>query len=208
MKALCIYDRRLGREVIRRDHTWLELQRKRLDTSMPGYIDKVRQRFKHEMPKGPQHSPYWAAPRIYRKSAQHTIPDNESLILDDKCKQSVQQVIGSILYYGRAIDETTLTALRSIASEQSRAMEMREVKCMQPLDYLATHLDTTIRSRASAMVLNIHSNASYFSESRAHSHLAGCFFLRDMPEDGKPIFLNGAIHVMCRILKTVVASAA
>ena len=42
----------------------------------------------------------------------------------------------------------------------------------------------------------------------ARSCSAEYFFLWDMPEHGKPIFLNGAIHVMCGILKIVVASAA
>ena len=70
------------------------------------------------------------------------------------------------------------------------------------------HPDIKIRYYASDMILNVHSDASYLSESRARSRLAGYFFLGDMPQDGKPIFLNGAIHVMCSILKIVVASAA
>ncbi len=121
---------------------------------------------------------------------------------------NVQQVIGSILYYGRAIDETTLSALSSIVSKQAKATEMTEVKCMQLLDYLATYTDTTVCFRTSAMILNINSDASYLSESRACSRLAGYFFLGDMLEDGKPIFLNGVIHIMCGILKIDVVLAA
>ena len=120
----------------------------------------------------------------------------------------MQQVIDSILYYGRVIDKTTLLALSSIASKQVKALEITKIKYMQILDYLATYPNATVPLSASAMILNIHSDASYLSESRAHSRLAGYFFLGDMPEDGKPIFLNGAIHVMCGILKILVASAA
>ncbi len=132
---------------------------------MSGYIDKVRQQFKHDMPKQSQHRHYKAAPKVYGTSAQDTISDDKSPLLNDKQKRNVQQVIGSILYYGRAIDETTLPALGSIASEQAKATEMPELKCMQLLDYLATHPDATVRFRASVMVLNIHSDASYLSES-------------------------------------------
>ncbi len=96
------------------------------------------------MPKRPQHSPYRTTPRVYRKSAQDTIPDKESPILDEKRKRNVQQVIGIILYYGRAIDKTTLPALSSIASGQAKTAEMTEVKCMQLLDYLATHPDVPV----------------------------------------------------------------
>ena len=59
------------------------------------------------------------------------------------------------------------------------------------------------------MILNIHSNASYLSERHAGSRTGGIFFLGDLPEDGKPITLNGAFHVHSGIIvKHVVASGA
>eukprot|EP00804_Cyclotella_cryptica_P008022 CCRYP_004538-RB/>CCRYP_004538-RB protein AED:0.45 eAED:0.39 QI:0/-1/0/1/-1/0/1/0/221 len=58
------------------------------------------------------------------------------------------------------------------------------------------------------MVLNIHSDASYLTESNACSRIAGHFFLGSVPIDKTPITLNGAIYVFCGILKFVVASAA
>ena len=36
-----------------------------LDISMPGYIKKVLQKYKHETPPRPQHSPYVIAPKKY-----------------------------------------------------------------------------------------------------------------------------------------------
>ncbi len=44
---------------------------------------------------------------------------------------------------------------------------MQKVK--QLLDYLATYPDATIRFKASDMILNIHSDASYLSKSDARS---------------------------------------
>ena len=76
------------------------------------------------------------------------------------------------------------------------------------LDYLATNPNATIRYHASKMILNIHSDASYLSEPNAKSRASGRFFLVDLPIDGKPILLNGAIHTLAMILKFVAASAA
>ena len=58
------------------------------------------------------------------------------------------------------------------------------------------------------MILNIHSDASYLTEQGAKSRASGHFFMGSKPVDGQPIFLNGAIHTLCTILKFVAASAA
>jgi hypothetical protein len=76
------------------------------------------------------------------------------------------------------------------------------------LDYLATHPDATIRYRASDMIMNVHSDASYLSESDARSRACGHFFMGWSPDDGDPIKLNGAFFTLCAILRFVVASAA
>jgi hypothetical protein len=54
----------------------------------------------------------------------------------------------------------------------------------------------------------IHTDASFLPEEKAHS--CGCmnFFMGWMPTDGAPICLNGAFHVGTIILKFVVASTA
>jgi hypothetical protein len=58
------------------------------------------------------------------------------------------------------------------------------------------------------MVLNVHSDASYLSAPQAQSHAGGYFFLGSIPCDSHPIFINGAIHITCMILKLVAASTA
>ena len=88
-----------------------------LDISMPGYIDKLRARYKYEMPSWLQHSPYKAPPKVYGKAAQSTIPDDVTAKLDEKRVKAIQQVVGGVLYYARAVDSTVLPALSSIASE-------------------------------------------------------------------------------------------
>jgi hypothetical protein len=58
------------------------------------------------------------------------------------------------------------------------------------------------------MILNIHSDASYLSESDARSRACGHFFLGWSPKTGEPIRLNGAFFTLCTILRFVVALAA
>jgi hypothetical protein len=58
------------------------------------------------------------------------------------------------------------------------------------------------------MILNIHSDASYLSETKARSGVAGHSFLGSTPIDNQLIEINGAIYTLCGILKIVVASAA
>ena len=126
---------------------------------------------------------------------------------NDEIKE-IQRVIGSILYYAQAVDITVLMALSLIAIEQSKGTMSTMAKAKHLLDYLATHLDAKIRFRASDMIMNVHSDASYLSESDAQSRACGHFFMGWLPKDGDPIRLNGAFFTLCAILRFVVASAA
>ena len=73
---------------------------------------------------------------------------------------------------------------------------------------MATHPDAKIRFKASDMILNVHSDASYLSAPKARGRAGGYFFLGKMPKDNMPIWLNGDIHINCTTLKLVAASAA
>jgi hypothetical protein len=67
--------------------------------------------------------------------------------------------------------------LNDFATEQTKATEKTQAATDELLDYVATHLDATIRYHASDMILHIHSDASYLSVSNARSRLGGLFFL-------------------------------
>ena len=58
------------------------------------------------------------------------------------------------------------------------------------------------------MILQIHTDASYFSEPKARSRATGHYFLGWLPQSNQPICLNGAIYTLCTILKLVASSAA
>ena len=57
------------------------------------------------------------------------------------------------------------------------------------------------------MILQVHSNAAYMNETRARSTSSGNFPLGNQIKKGKPIFLNGSIHTLCKVI-AVAASAA
>jgi hypothetical protein len=56
--------------------------------------------------------------------------------------------------------------------------------------------------------MNVHSDASYLSESDARSRACSHFFMGWSLKDGNPIKLNCAFFTLCAILWFVVASAA
>merc|ERR1712194_851263 len=156
------------------------------------------------MPMKQQHSPYRAPKKVYGAAAQDTIVPDDSTELNDDQIKLIQQVIGVCLYYGRAVDDTLLSALSAIASKQSNGTRRTMEKTIQLLDYLATHPAAKVRYHASSMVLNIHSDASYLSELRARSRLVGYFFLGEVPKKGENIQMNGNICVSCGMLRIVV----
>jgi hypothetical protein len=147
-----------------------------VDLSMPGYIAKALERFQHPTPRRPQHSPHdWIAPQ-YGAHTQLTEPEDTSPSLLPASIQFLQQVIGTLLYYARAIDNTMLVAIGSIASAQNNGTEATMQEVTHLLNYCATHPSAVIRFHASDMALHVHSDASYLSASQARSRIGGYFF--------------------------------
>ena len=181
-----------------------------VDMSMQGYVKKALQRFEHPKPKRPQHAPSkWTAPQ-YGAAQQYTEPEDTSPPLAPAQIKRLQEVIGTLLYYARAVDSTMLVALGTLASAQTKGTEQTMEALVHLLNYAATHPDAVVRFYRSDMLLAIHSDASYLSEPNAKSRVGGYFFL-----DGKEKQFsqpntrpNGAIHVECRLLRPIVASAA
>jgi hypothetical protein len=139
--------------------------------------------------------------------AQAVFPPNDTPKLDKKGIKQVQQIIGSILYYARAVNMMVLMALSTIAVDQTKATEQTMERCTQLLDYLVHNADTKVHFCALDMILNIHSDASYLLEAKVRSRACGHFFMEWMPKNGEPIQLNGAFHVDTTIMRFVAASA-
>ena len=85
-------------------------------------------------------------------------PYDDSAPLDQDGINRVQQVVGTFLYYARAIDSTAMVAINSISGEQAKATENTAKKVIRLLNYFATHPDVTLRYTKSGMVLKFHTN--------------------------------------------------
>ena len=90
-------------------------------------------------------------------------------------KTFVQQIFGTFLYYGWAVDGTMLTALSAIASEQASLTENMIKKSRKFMDYATTHPDSVLTYRKSDMLLTVHSDASYLGKPKARSRAGGHF---------------------------------
>ena len=182
-----------------------------VDLSMPGYVDKALQRFEHPVPSKPEDSPHeWTKPNYGAKQQLTSAPD-ESPPLDAAGIKRLQEVIGTLLYYARALDNTMLVALGTLASAQTKGTHATLQALVKLLNYAASHPNAVIRYTRSGMILHIHSDASYLSETEARSRAGGFFFLSDKsnPDDknAPPPKLNGAIHIVSTIMGNVMSSA-
>jgi hypothetical protein len=128
-----------------------------IDITMPVYAIKNLTRYNHLPPLKPQHCPYTPNPVIYGNDNQATTPSNTSPLLDAAGTKCIQQIVGSFLYYARAVYPTILMALsdRVYPTEETLAYVNR---C---LDYLWMHSNAKIRYIASDMIINVHLDASY-----------------------------------------------
>ncbi len=118
--------------------------------------------------------------------AQSPLPTDETRKLTNAKIKQVQKIVGSILYYARAVNLTVLMVLSKIASEQTKGTEKNLETAYQLLDYLASHPNAKVQFRASDMVMNIHSDALYLSKPSARSRACGYFFTGKVPIDGIP----------------------
>jgi hypothetical protein len=189
---------------------------KTVDISIPGYIERALQRFEHPQPSRPQHAPHaWQKPQYGATTQYAPTPDN-SPALDASNTKHVQEVLGTLLFYARAVDSTMLVAISALASQQTHVTKTTLEGITQLLNYCATHPDATVRFIASDMILHVESDASYLTAPKARSRAAGYHFLSSLPSDpSKPPPTtapappsNGAVDVFCQVLREVVSSAA
>jgi hypothetical protein len=116
----------------------------------------------------------------------------------------VQQIIGVLLYYARAVDMTLFTRVNKVGSLQARPTAAVLAAAEQLLAYAATHPDASITYYDSDMRLIVHSDASYLSESKARSRIGGYYYLGNDEDD---TIINGAVTCLSSIIDVVVSSA-
>ena len=112
---------------------------------MKGYVEKALQRFTHETPKRPQHAPSgWDRPN-YGATVQLTADEDTSAPLEKSGITRLQEIVGTFLYYARAVDSTMLVALSTLGSAQTKGTEKTMNAAVTLLNYAATHPNATVR---------------------------------------------------------------
>ena len=105
-----------------------------------------------------------------------------------------------------------LPVLNLISASQSKPTTSTNQDITQFLNYAAPHPDATIRYTGSGMFIHVHSDASFLCEPNAKSRIGSFYFLSNQsPDPTKPSIqqpkLNSALHVECRLLRRIIASA-
>jgi hypothetical protein len=176
---------------------------KTVDLNMPKYIPKALTKFQHNTPSRPQHQPYKHVPTQYGSRVQR-VETNTSAPLSEEAIKRIQDIVGTLLYYDRAVNSTLLAALSAIATHQSKGTTAVAESCHQLLNYVATHPNEGIHYKTCDMILAVHTDASYLSELEGKSPASGHFYLTNHINKD---FNNGAILTLSSIIKHVVSSA-
>ena len=70
-------------------------------------------------------------------------------------------MVGSFLYYARALDASMLPAINEISRSQSQPTMATKEKCQRVIYYANTYKDVSIRYHASDIVLHVDSDVAY-----------------------------------------------
>ena len=132
-----------------------------------------------------QLSPHKHRELIYVAKEQLTPEDDKSPSLDNQGTKRIQGIVGTLLYYGRAVYNKLLVGLSSIGSQQAAATERTKEAINQLLDYCATYPANGILYRSSDMVLCSHYDTGFHNKIKDRSRAGAHFFLSE--NDAMPL---------------------
>ena len=110
-------------------------------------------------------------------------------------KTKVQQIVKCLLYYVRALDNTILVALNTIAQSQSNPTQHTAKLRYHLLNCCATYHNVGLRYHKDDTVLHIHSDTSYLIAPYTKSRIIGYFF--------SPQILKNQQHIMPQFILNV-----
>jgi hypothetical protein len=178
-------------------------QAETISISIPGYIDKALIRFHEWTETKHAHSPDVYKTLEYGARVQYAA-DDATTPLNKADIKMLQEVVGSFLYYARAVDPTMLTTINTIASEQATTTEAVRAHAVHLPQYAAVHRDHVVTFKKSKMHVIIQAGASYLSRSQARS-VAGV--ITHVGDADNPTVRNGMIHATSSIIDVIVAFA-
>ena len=164
----------------------------KLSLSMPGYLKEAASRFEID-----------TSVKVDNPMAPQT-ESGEVASASSQQQKRLQQIIGVLLYYARAVDPTILTRVSKLSTQQKDPTVATLKAAERALQYLVSQQEASITFCKSDMRLICYSDASYLGETRSRSRCGGMFFL-----GGHDISaLNGPILSRSSVIDVVTASAA
>ena len=183
-----------------------DYERGTVQLSMPGYIERALQRFQHPTPSKAEEAPHaWTKPN-YGAKIQYTPDEDNTQLLSKQGMKRVMEIVGTLLYYARAIDNTMQVALTDISAAQTKATEHTLQATVKLLNYAATYPEAILTYSRSDMTLHVHTDASYLSAPKARSRRAAYHFMGDGNINNQQH--NGPVLVSAGIMNNVMSSAA
>jgi hypothetical protein len=177
----------------------------RCHISKPSYISLLLLKYKHPHPAKAWLSPYECLP-IACGSKSYIPPDPDaSELLDANHKHCVQEIVGSLLYYARAVNNKLLVVLSAIAACQAKATVATEQAVNLLLNYVASYPNDGIVHGASNIIVCAHTDAGFLHKTSSCSRAGAHIYLL---ENDPILQFNGAILSIAQIIKFVMAFAA
>ena len=114
-------------------------------------------------------------------------------------QKNIQQVVGTFLYYGRALDCTMIPALNTISTQQEMPTQLTIQRAQQHLDYSYTYANVFVRIYASDTQFEVDSDAAFLVLSNSKRRIEGYFcFLHHQDSPNIRHANNGPIPVKVR----------
>jgi hypothetical protein len=152
---------------------------KQVCIDMRSYVKDLLLSLNWPMPMKPQLMPFTTIPIVYAQKTQFTPDKDTSVPLLPEYFKHIQRIIGSILYYARAVDNKLLVACNAISAQQDKATVHTEQLVKVLLNNFATYPNDGIVYRASSMVLCAYADAGYLNETRSHSRAGAHIYLSE-----------------------------
>ena len=172
-----------------------------LTLSYPGYIAKLLAQIRPLGVKAAASPAIYTPPNFGSRAPQLSHVDNSAPASAAEIKD-LQIIVGSLLYYARAVDATMLPAVCALASRQSNPTAATMLAAERLLGYASSHQNNTLVLRASSMLLRIHSDGSYLSRPKSGSVAGGFHFLGD----ADPTLLNAPVLCHSTLIPVVVGA--
>ena len=172
---------------------------------MDGYIEAFLIKYGHKNPTKPQILPHRNRNIQYSNKSQLTPAPDSRPLFDDEDIKLIQGIVGTLLYYGRTVDNKLLVGLSSLGIQQAATTNLTNTTAKQLLDCISTYPNDGITYHASDMILAAHSDAGFKNKTKAR--MRDWFHILLLENNPFPRY-NVPILIINQIIKFLMTSAA